>query len=583
MREIVKSRKWQVLAALALIAFGAWAVPNVRDKYEVAKMTEKMKTVCVGRFLIDLPEKAEYSLRGGRIQGFDISAFNESEEAFAARVETEEAEIRAEPDYLGRNKNMEVVKEIQTESGLVGKIFVFGRNVTDGYAGYGEDRKHYHYEGVDAVGYVHKDGLSVNFIAKDYDPDRVTGNLTKLIAQLVPNPDNDIPTEPGFCLDRVFFRDPLVAEQGERVVLFAGLPEHSDLAIVFNMMAGTKPSKDSLLARNQNVRAKDTFDEAARTADLFAGKRAINGIAGEQVLTRYLGLDFTRSYMFLWELNGTRDDVFLPFLSLELQSGLSSRTGGAPVQSSLAESAVLDLWDRISSSIRVRTTVAPKVSARELPRLGSQAIAGDTCIQSGWWECSEGGNGTRVHGGERQYIRQGERMPQALLLPAQTLWEKARGLQPSYEAPSRTPWTLVDRRSRRRITPDVPLAQPGAPIPAAATAAPIGAGAIERASVGAYAMTGNPCPASGWWHCQESDALDGTRWFAQGSVLPAATFTVPERTFGRTSGTPNVMQRRGIWQLVRLSDAGEPAGNAADVRGPINGQAGSDAPGGSVA
>lgn len=553
MNRILKSRKWQVLAVLVLVAFGTWTVPNARDRYEVVKMTEQMKTVCVGRFLIDLPEKAEYSLRRSWIDGFDIESFNESVEDFQARVKAEEADIRAEPDYLGGNKNMESVKEIRTDSGLVGKIFVFGRKVTSGYAGYGEDRERYHYENVAVAGHVHMNGLSISLTAKLYDPDLVVGNLTKLIAQLVPNPENKIPTEPGFCIDRVFFRDPLVAEQGERVVLFAGLPAHPDLAMVFNMMAGTKPSKDSLLARNQNVRAKDTFDEAARTADLFAGQRAISGIPGEQVLTRYLGLDFTRSYMFMWEFNGTIDNVVRPFLSLELQAGISPRSGGAPVQSSLAESALLDLWDTISSSIRVRPTQAPKVSAAEPPPIGSQAMAGDTCIQSGWWECNEGGNGTRVHGGQRQYIRQGERMPQALLLPPQTLWEKARGLQPSYEATSRSPWKLVDRRSRRRITPDVPLAQPGAPIPAVATAAPMGADAIERATVGAYAMTGNPCPATGWWHCQESDALDGTRWFAQGSLLPAATFAVPERTFGRKSGTPKAMQRRGIWQLVRLA------------------------------
>lgn len=123
----------------------------------------------------------------------------------------------------------------------------------------------------------------------------------------------------------------------------------------------------------------------------------------------------------------------------------------------------------------------------------------------------------------RQYIRQGQRMPQALLLPPQTLWEKVRGLQSSYEDTRPTAWKLVDRRSRRRIVPDVPLAQ-------AMTAAPISptvaaaVGAAERASVGIYAITGNVCPASGWWQCQESDALDGTRWLTQGSLLPAATF-----------------------------------------------------------
>jgi hypothetical protein len=564
MRRILKSRKWQVLAALALVAFSAWAVPNVRDKYEVAKMTEKTKTVCVGRFLIDLPEKAEHSFLPPTIDGFGIWVESESAEAFAARIAAEEGDIRAKPDYLGGNKNLEAVKEIRTDSGLVGKIFVFGRKVTSGYAGYGEDREHYHYENVEVAGNVHTNGLSFSFSAELYDPDLVMGNLTKLISQLVPNPDNKIPTEPGFCIDRGFFRAPPVVDQGERarlesMTLSIKLPGHPDLNIKFGTAAGLKRDGPSLLERNEKVRGEATLNAAARTKDLFAGKRLINGIRGEQVLTRTLGTDFSRAYFFDWQLHGTLDDALRPHLFLHLDT---PQTGSGLDNPTLSESALLDLWDNISSSIRVRPTQAPKVSAAEPPALGSQAMAGDTCIQSGWWECSEGGNGTKVHGGQRQYIRQGERMPQALLLPAQTLWEKARGLQPSYEAPSRTPWTLVDRRSHRRITPDVPLAQPGAPIPAAATAAPIGAGPIEQASVGAYAMTGNPCPASGWWLCQESDALDGTRWFARGSLLPAATFAVPERTFGRTSGGPKAMQRRGIWQLVRLAEASEPATDA---------------------
>jgi hypothetical protein len=48
-------------------------------------------------------------------------------------------------------------------------------------------------------------------------------------------------------------------------------------------------------------------------------------------------------------------------------------------------------------------------------------------------------------------------MPQALLLPPQTWWEKFRGLQPSHEAGTPTVWTLVDKRSRQRTTPGAPL------------------------------------------------------------------------------------------------------------------------------
>jgi hypothetical protein len=107
---------------------------------------------------------------------------------------------------------------------------------------------------------------------------------------------------------------------------------------------------------------------------------------------------------------------------------------------------------------------------------------------------------------------------------------------------------------------------------AATAAARISTDAVEQTSVGAYAVTGNPCPASGWWRSHESCALDGTRWFAQTSLLPPATFAVPDRTFGKTSETPQVVQRRAIWQLVRLAEAGGSEVGVARVTDPFNNQ-----------
>jgi len=290
-----------------------------------------------------------------------------------------------------------------------------------------------------------------------------------------------------------------------------------------------------------------------RFTNLRAAPRTIGGLAGEELAERVVEENFAIIYGFEWDVNGTEDDVFVPDVALTMATG---RSDDGPVPSSLSQLAALALWDKISSSIRIRPTQAPKASAAEPPPLGTLAFAGERCPQSGWWECGDGGNGTRVHGGQRQYLHQGDSMPQALLLPAQTLWEKARGLQPSFEAKAPTGWRLVDKRSRRRVVPKVPLAQAGAAAPAGASM-----DADERASLGAYAITGNPCPASGWWQCQESDALDGTRWFAQGSLLPAATFAVPGRAFGKSTAIPTTVQRRGTWRLVRLAPASGAAGD----------------------
>jgi hypothetical protein len=147
-------------------------------------------------------------------------------------------------------------------------------------------------------------------------------------------------------------------------------------------------------------------------------------------------------------------------------------------------------------------------------------------------------------------------MPQALLLPPQTLWEKVRGLQPSYEAKDQTAWKLVDKRNRKRVPPPLPLAQATPAAAAGVATSGTGPGIMEgqRVPVGSFAATGIPCPASGWWQCEDPRALDGTRWFAQGSLLPSATFAVPPGAFGRSSNAARSIERRGAWRLVRLAD-----------------------------
>jgi hypothetical protein len=450
---------------------------------------------------------------------------------------------------------------VKTDSGLVGKIFVHSRTVTEGTAAKGLELEHYRYESITVEALVHAKGISVDLFSRDIDPKYVE-DMPRLVAKLVTNPDNRIPTEPGYCIDRAFVRDPLTAKQGERLIMRAGLPSHPDIQFMLMMLAGTKPDEKGLLARSAESDAARPLAVRMRISKLRAAPRTIAGLTGDELVRRFFEKNNSIGYSFWWDVNGTEDNVLIPSFSFQMTTGHGNRE---PVPTSLSEGAAIALWDKITNSIRFRPTESPKVSAGgPATGLGAVASAGDTCPADGWWECSAGGDGIAVHGGQRQYIRQGQRMPQALLLPPRTLWEKVRGLQSSYEDTRPTPWRLVDRRSRRRVVPDVPLAQAMTAAPAAATAA---AGSVERASVGIYAITGNVCPAAGWWRGEESDASDGTRWFAQGALLPAATFAVPSGVFGMATGTPKAIQRRGTWQLVRLAqapDADDSAGKMTD-------------------
>lgn len=350
MKRFFRSKLFRMCAFMFGCLVAAWAVGAAWDTYKVVEMTGKMKTVCVGRMLIDLPDEARVELYRAEISGLGIDAFAESSEAFQKRLAAREAEIRAKPDYRGGQNNMEAVRDVRTENQLAGRVFIHGRNVTEGNASDGFTTEHFHYEGVDVEALVHAGGISIDIGAKDYDP-KLIGNLSRLIAQLVPNPNNHIPREPGFCLDRAYVRDPPPAAENEQITLAAKFPSYPDLGFHFETTAGLKPDPRGLVERNAASRGRLPAILNMRVTDLRAAPRTIGGLRGDEVAQRVIEDNFAIVYGFEWEVNGIQDTVYVPTLRLTMVTG---RGRGEPVASTLSQPAALALWDRIASSIRVR-------------------------------------------------------------------------------------------------------------------------------------------------------------------------------------------------------------------------------------
>jgi hypothetical protein len=534
--------------ALALASFFANSVQTVHDKQKVAKMTDKMKTVCVGRFLIDLPAEAEVTIGRAAIGGIDLSStMHESEEEFTSRLQKTEIEIKRTLNEESR-VSLESVRQLSGEAAK-GTLFVHNRRRSKLHRGD-------HVVTVENVA-VHSvlrfPGLSITGNADWLDPDYVD-DVVRLLGRIRPLLPNEIPKERGFCLADALVRDPYEHRSSESVVMFAGLPGHPDVNIVLSSMSGTSHAP-GLLQRNAAAAAREPVFVQMAFTNLREQTRAINGLQGEELITRVREPNFTTGYSFQWEAQGEKDDVLAPLLTLELESGTNPVTGGKPVQSTLSEEAMFDLWEQIASSIRLRPTEPDKAVVPELVTiaLGTAAYAGDVCPQTGWWHCGDSNPATGILGGERQFLKQGQRMPQALLLPQPTMWQRLRGVQPSYENHHPTLWTLVDKRNSARVSAPTALEQaisgnellmiPAGDTPTAHIETPIGS----------VAKTGTACPASGWWRCEDSHALDGTRWFAAGSLLPAATFRA--QLHGRVSGHPELIHRRSAWQLVRYAGA----------------------------
>lgn len=351
-----------MVSLAALVCAASWAasqVRNMRDRSEVANMTANMKTVCAGRYLVDVPAQADVSLSSVRVAGFEIETGEEDEIAFRARFVGREAEIAARAAAANGNGGMVEARDLHIP-GMVGRTMIFGRN--RGYLMEGERRTEDEF--VSVVVYAHTGGVSFTLSAKYADEARAQ-LAESLLARLRLRGADEVPTDPGFCTERALFVEPLPVHKAEHIAMHLRIPEHPDLALALVSMPGG--DKDAgLVARVSETDSAARADQRLRVTKLRLGKRSINGLNGEEALERMRELNFATTYSFIWEAKGADGDPLQPFLSLELQGGISPRPGGEPVDASFHDGAILSLWDAISSSIRVHKSrpSVPEVAQR---------------------------------------------------------------------------------------------------------------------------------------------------------------------------------------------------------------------------
>lgn len=345
-------RRWlQFLVLLAALVYAlGWAVSqarSIKDRSEVAKMTEKMKTVCVGRHLVDVPAQAKVSFSGALIDGFSVDMVEESDTEFRDRIAGREREIAARGPATDGSGGMVEARDLRIP-GLTGRTFIHARNRSYWF----EAGRRVDDEWVAVEIHAHAKGHSVSLSSKFAD-EATAASAEGLISGLQVRAHDEVPAIAGFCVERAVFIDPLPAHKSEHTVMHLDLPGHPELGLTLASIAGGKPGT-SLSVRAAQAEASMSPAASLRMKKLRERKRSINSIEGEEVLVRARELNGATSYGFSWDAPGAKDSLFQPYLSLELQT--------KPVDTSLHEDALLTLWDSIASSIRPQGGGAPGFS-----------------------------------------------------------------------------------------------------------------------------------------------------------------------------------------------------------------------------
>jgi hypothetical protein len=285
------------------------------------------------------------------------------------------------------------------------------------------------------------------------EKDETISDIKSIAQRLRQRSENEIPAEPGNCIEYAFLGDKLSPTKDdllEHVRIGFRLKEFPDAHFSIYVAPSNpyNPEGDSLQAQWKRIKEDPATPEEkqalAKIKYFRESQRQIDDWkTGYEVLVRNPDEEGVHSYHdFQVKFTGVPHDPFRPYADIQFQTGVADNAAGA-TRPSLTDEEAIAVWDKITSTIRVRPTSATPAKTAgssvqpHLP-LGELAATGRVCPQTGWWEADEL---RAIKESRRQHIKAGERMPHAVSLGEPSLWQKLKGERPSYR--TATVWKLV--------------------------------------------------------------------------------------------------------------------------------------------
>ena len=304
-----------------------------------------MKTIPVGRFLIDVPENSEISW--GR-QHFNYAG------PFLHRLPADE------PRDVKKlaEKEAEKHKAPKEQGSKVFKSLIEGKTPNSWFVFYYSDAL-FKGDYVDIDCYFWREGKGYQFHNRSHDTEEemaarillLEGALQTLKSRL----PGESPAGAGFCIEDAYFKGEPEEDPTEHVSIRVNLPTHPDVHIRFSTdtIGEEEDTLQNLLERHDDVPPGYVRPPSIR--DLRAANRQVGPWLGQELLQRIVEPRLKVGYNFTWEYMGRPLSARSPSITLELITGHRE----TPVTSSLSRKETMALWDRILNSIRFREPQPP--------------------------------------------------------------------------------------------------------------------------------------------------------------------------------------------------------------------------------
>jgi hypothetical protein len=306
------------------------------------KLFAKTKSVCFGRYVLDVPEEAQLIL------GY---------QEMPAKIVTYENAAGKERDLVDAFRREKLIKRPAAEfaslvAGSVPKSLVqryFASPYLKSVGG----------EGIINFVPAGKHVFEFGWGSGDEESaDQIINKSTDIARNLRARDNAEVPKGPGVCIDLGFIAENTgqFQEIFSAGTHFPSLPDVS-FSIMSNKNAKTDgPNGVGIIARHEAAMREQgvVFPADAELARLRIGKHIVNGWNGEEVLLRHNGKDGAIIHEFMWEVIGKTGDLRHPAsVDINLDTGVAANTKYA-TKGSLTDDEAVALWDKLLSSLRFR-------------------------------------------------------------------------------------------------------------------------------------------------------------------------------------------------------------------------------------
>ncbi|MGO4763190.1 T6SS immunity protein Tli4 family protein [Cupriavidus sp. 2KB_3] len=339
--------------ALVLPACGKTPPLTPQEQQTVNALTSNLTPRCVGRHLIDLPADATV---GGVVTLQD------------ALIETEIMSIDAfNKEISERETELKAVKSIDAHPFLYLNVPAWDEH-SRYFMHRGSERSHIANRILEGYRWENGVRVKVTLEASDFSsPDQAddpivqrmdikndvpakANHVFELLTNFRGRAENEIPTEPGFCLPDGL----ILGKAREEEYLNVTFVPASHLDVDFTIATdSSRIGTTSLLQRHHQIEEALKHVDGART--VRKGKVALRDVEAEEwLLVGPRPTTEVQGHMFALEANALAYDVLAPFVRLDMETANPLPDYRPLERASLTDGEALAVWDAISRTLRPR-------------------------------------------------------------------------------------------------------------------------------------------------------------------------------------------------------------------------------------